>query len=221
MVAEARTALPEADVIVWVVDVARPPAPMDRTIAGWINSERAPVIVAMNKSDLLAPEDIRAHTEAFLALVSPVEWTMTIATAGHGVDRLWGAIVSHLPEGEPLFPADQLTDQTERALVAEIVREAALHFLSDEVPHGVAAVVDEWTERPGGALYLACTLVVERSAHKPIVIGRGGAMLRRIGTRARHRIEALLERQVYLDLSVRVRDDWRSRDEEIRRLGYG
>jgi GTP-binding protein Era len=221
MIGEARESLPESDLVVWVVDVSKPPTPTERTIAGWLRSAGKPLILVMNKSDLLAPEHIRANSDAFLALCTPDEWLMTIATQRYGLAELWDLISARLPEGPPLFPIDQLTDQSERAMVAELVRESALRHLGEEVPHGVAAIIEEWTDRPNGTLYLECTLVVEKEAHKPIVIGDGGAMIRRIGTRARKSIESLLDRPVYLDLHVKVRESWRSRESELRRLGYG
>jgi GTP-binding protein Era len=220
MVKVARGAIPDADVVVWVVDVSRPPGPPDESIAGLIGQADRPVIVAMNKSDRLRPEDIAAHTDAYLGLLQPADWTLTIATAGHNLDRLWDMVVASLPEGPPLYPEDQLTDQTDRMLVAELIREAALGNLRDEVPHGVEVLVEEWDERRPELLHIAAKILVERESHKAIVVGRHGAMLKQIGTAARLAIEQLLETRVFLELFVSVRPGWRGRPSDLRRLGY-
>lgn len=220
MVEVARGAIPDADVVVWVVDVAHLPDAMDRSIAEWIRRSNRPAIIAMNKSDHLRPDGIETHTVAYNSLLENAEWTFTIAVSGHNLDRLAEMIESRLPPGPHFFPADQLTDQTDRMLATEMVREAALHFLGDEVPHGVEVVLEEWTRRANGNLYLLCTLIVERATHKPIVLGAGGAMIRQIGSRARRNLEKLLDCRTYLDLHVAVRPDWRRDPDEVRRLGY-
>ena len=221
MVNAARSAIPDADVVVWVVDVSRMPSAMDRSIAGWIAQSERPVLLAMNKSDLLSPEDIEAHTDAYVELAEPDDWTLTIATDGHNLDRLWESIRERLPEGPPLYPGDQITDQTERAMVAELIREAALTYLGQEVPHGVEVLVDDWEEREDGLVGIAATLLVERESHKPIVIGKGGQMLKRIGSTARREVEAMLGSRVYLEIFVKVQPDWRSRSRDVRDLGFG
>ena len=218
MVRGARRAIGDADLVVCVVDVSRLPSSGDRTVAGWIEASGQPVILAMNKSDLLAPADIAAHTAAYVELMAPAEWTLTISTEGHNLDRLWQMIVARLPQGPPLYPADQITDQTERAMAAELVREAALRYLSDEVPHGLAVAVDEWAARDNGVLFIAATVVVERQGHKAIVVGAGGRMIRRIGSAARRGIEGMVGGKVYLDLRVKVRPSWRRHAADVRRL---
>jgi len=219
MVRAAEAAIPDADLVVWVVDAGRPPAALDRRVANLAGRAGRPVLIAMNKSDRLAPEAILERTAAFRALVAAEDWTLTIATTGHNLDRLWAMIAARLPAGPMFYPADQLTDQTDRMLVAELIREAALECLADEVPHGIEVVLEEWARRPDGLLRVAAKVFVERESHKPIVIGRGGAMLKRIGTKARHRIDALLDSRVFLALFVSVRPGWRDNPADIRRLG--
>jgi GTP-binding protein Era len=220
MVDVARRSIPDSDVVVWVVDVSRLPGDIESRVASWIKRAGVPVILAMNKSDLLAPEDIVAHTEAYLGLLRVDDWVLTIATEAHNLDLLWDMIARRLPPGPFYYPQDQLTDQTDRMLVAELVREAALRYLQQEVPHGVEVVVDSWEEEDDGTLRIEATVIVERESHVGIVVGRGGSMIKRIGQSARREIEELLDRHVYLGLRVKARPGWRRRAPEVRRLGY-
>jgi len=180
-----------------------------------------PAIIAMNKSDHLRPEHIAENTDAYRALIEPLDWLLTIATKGHNLDRLWDLIVQALPPGHAFYPEDQLTDQSDRMLVAELVRESALRHLHEEVPHGIEVVVEAWERREDGLLKIGAKIFVEREGHKGIVIGKGGAMLKQIGTAARREIEKLLDEHVFLDLFVAVREDWRKSAADVRRLGFG
>jgi len=220
MVKVARQAIPDADVVLWVVDVSRPPTDLDRRIAAWLRQANHPVVLAMNKSDRLDPSALLARTESFRELVATEDWILTIATAGHNLDRVWRMVVAGLPEGPAYYPADQVSDQTDRMLVAELVREAALRLLHDEVPHGVAVMVTDWQRRENGVIWIAAQVVVERERHKAIVIGDQGRMLKRIGTTARRQIERLVGTRVFLELEVRARADWRRSAGEARELGY-
>ncbi len=222
MVKVARDAIPDADVVVWVVDASAPPRALDERVAAMVRRAGRPTVLALNKSDRLAPEDIAARVDAFRALAGEgAVWELTIATRGHNLDRLWALIVERLPAGPLYYPPDQISDQTDRMLVAELVREAALFTLEDEVPHGIEVVVETWALRDNGVTVIGARLLVEREGHKPIVIGKGGAVLKAIGTRARRDIEALLEGPVYLELQVGVRPGWRRSAAETKRLGYG
>lgn len=221
MVATARRAMPDADVVLWVVDASSAPGEEDRGIAQALRSCRRPVIVALNKSDLLAPEHVLARTEAYAALAGSEDWVLTIAHEGHNVQRLWERIVEALPEGPPFYPADQITDQTDRMLAAELVREAALRYLHQEVPHGIEVVVAEWHVRDTGVVHVSADVYVERQAHKAIVIGSGGRTIKQVGASARRSIERLLGSAVYLELTVKVRPKWRQSPAEVRRLGFG
>jgi GTP-binding protein Era len=220
MVLEARAALSDADVVVWVVDVSRPPDDGDEQIARLVRSAKRPAILALNKSDRLGPENVLAHSAAYADLVRGAEWLLTIATRGHNLELLWRLVVERLPSSPPLYPPDQLTDQTEREFAAELIREAALRYLQQEVPHGVQVEVESWEEQPSGLVKVAAKIIVERASHKAIVIGEGGAMAKRIGTAARRELERALQRKVFLELFVTVREGWRHDPTEVRRMGY-
>jgi GTP-binding protein Era len=220
MVSVARRAMPDSDVVCWVVDVSAEPDDQDRRIAGQVRAAGHPVVVALNKSDLLPPQRVLSQTEVYASLAGSDSWVLTIATRGHNLGLLWDLIVDALPPGPALYPADQLTDQTDRMLVAELVREAALRLLRQEVPHGIEVVVTDFQTRHNGTVHIAADMYVERQAHKAIVIGSGGRTVKAIGTSARRSIERLLETRVFLELVVKVRTGWRKDPSELRRLGY-
>ncbi len=220
MVAAAVRAILDADVVLFVVDASSPPTADDERLAGSMRGSQRPVLLVLNKADLAGRERRERHENAYRELVPVAASVATVATTGHNLDLLWQLIVDRMPPGPPYYPADQITDQTERLFAAELIREAALRHLRDEVPHGVEAFIEEWVERPNGVLYIAAQLLVERESHKGMVIGSGGAMLRRIGSEARHAIEAQLGHRVYLELTVVVRRDWRKKPGELRRLGF-
>lgn len=221
MVRAAKSAIPDSDVVIWVVDVSSPPTALDRSVAGLLRRTHVPVIVALNKSDRLRPDLIEERIAEYTALAGePIGTMLTIATSGHNLDRLWAQIVALLPPGPLLFPADQLTDQNDRMLASELVREAALTYLREEIPHGIEVVIEEWQVREDGLLTIRANLIVERENHKAIVIGRGGSMLQRIGSTARKEIEILVEGKVYLEIHVLVREDWRRNAGLVKGLGY-
>jgi GTP-binding protein Era len=223
MVATASAAIPDADVVLFVTDVSRLPSSEDREIAKLIQERAdAPAILVLNKMDLLPPEKVKAHVEAHWDL-APYrrDWMMTRATTGANLDKLLDLVVALLPEGPRYYPGDQVTDQTEREIAAELVREQVLRHTRQEVPHAVAVVVDEFKEREGDAFYVSASVFVEKDSQKGIIIGKGGQMLRQIGTSARQEIERMVGGRVYLDLHVRVRKNWRQSDRDVRRMGYG
>jgi GTP-binding protein Era len=232
MVATATRAIPDADVVLFMVDVSVLPTDEDRMIAGLIQQQsNAPVVLVLNKMDLLPPEKVEPHTQAYWALcrslLPPPEgeaqgggWMMTTAIEGVNLDKLLEMIVDALPEGPPYYPGDQVTDQTEREIAAEMVREQVLHHTRQEVPHALAVVVEEFKERENGVIYIAANIFVEKSSQKRIVIGHKGQMMRRIGAAARREIERMTGGHIYLDLWVKVRKDWRRDEEELRKLGY-
>jgi GTP-binding protein Era len=222
MVATATRAIPGADVVLFMVDVSVPPTGEDRMIAGLIREQtEAPVILVLNKMDLLPPEKVEPHTESYWEL-APYhhEWMMTVATQRVNLDKLLALTVAALPEGPRYYPGDQVTDQTERQIAAELIREQVLRCTRQEVPHAVAVVVEEFKERESGAIYVAANVFVERESQKGIIIGRQGQMLRRIGSAARQEIERMTSGRVFLDLWVKVRKGWRRDERELRRLGY-
>jgi GTP-binding protein Era len=156
----------------------------------------------------------------YRSLLPQAEALAFSATTGENRATLLEAALEHLPPGSPYFSPDQLTDFYERDIAAELIREAALLHLREEVPHGVAVRIDEFTERGESGAYVAATLFVERESHKAIVIGKGGEMLKRIGMTARQEIEAMSGRKVFLDIRVKVNKNWRDRPEALRWLGY-
>jgi len=222
MVAAAASAIPDADVVLFVVDVSVMPTEDDQMIARMIRQRTShPVILVLNKMDLLPPERVKPHTEAYWALVPDhAGWMMTIATEAVNLDKLLDMVISHLPEGPRYYPGDLITDQTEREIAAELIREQVLRFTREEVPHSVAVVVEEYRERETGGVYIAATIYVEKESQKGILIGAGGQMLRRIGTAAREEIERMVGGKVYLDLWVKVSKNWRRDLQRVRRMGY-
>ena len=225
MVEEATGALPDADVILWLVDLTRPPGPEEEHVARIIKRDRAgrPLIVAFNKRDAVTGEQAQLYRTAVFRLLAPEEptaWLEISALTGENLDALLDLIIQHLPEGPRYFPEDMVTDQQERDLVAEIIREKTLHFLQEEVPYSVAVVVDEFKERREDLVYISAIIVVERKTQKMIILGKQGQMIKKIGQAAREEIEILLGKRVYLDLWVKVKHKWRKKEEELRRLGY-
>lgn len=222
MVNTAKNVIPEADVVLFMVDVSVMPTDEDQMIAGILKGRTGvSTILVLNKMDLLPPEKIEAHTEAYWDL-APFhdEWMMTIATDGVNLDALLDKVVDLLPEGPRYYPREYITDQTEREIVAELIREQVLRHTYQEVPHSVAVVVEEFKEREQGVTYIAANVFVERESQKGIIIGRGGRMISKIGSQARKAVERLVGGKVYLDLWVKVRQDWREDERELRRLGF-
>ena len=219
---EAAETLQECDVILMIVDGSQPPQAEDRLLFDLVNrlERRLPIILALNKMDLIDQEALETNQKIFVDDVPQASAIAISATRGDNLPALLTEILSHLPEGEPYFPEDQLTDLYEREIAADLVREACLDILRDEVPHGVAVRVDQYTEREGNGAYIEATLFVERESHKPIVIGEGGKMLKKIGTAARQQIEAMSGRKVFLRLNVKVRKNWRDDEQVLKRFGY-
>ena len=222
MVAAATRAIPGSDVVLFMVDVSVAPTDGDRMIARLIKEQTdAPVMLVLNKMDLLPAGKVKPHSEAYWEL-APYhrDWMMTTAIEGVNLDKLLSLVVAALPEGPRYFPGDQVTDQTERQIAAELIREQVLRHARQEVPHAVAVVVEEFKERDNGVIYVAANIFVERDSQKGIIIGRRGQMLRQIGAAARQEIERMTNGRVYLDLWVKVRKGWRRDERELHRLGY-
>lgn len=222
MVASAAAAIPDADVVLFVVDVSVMPREEDRMIPPMIRERtQSPVILVLNKMDRLPADRVKPHTEAYWDLVPDrAGWMMTVATEGVNLDKLLEMVVEHLPEGPRYYPGDQVTDQTEREIAAELIREQVLRFTRDEVPHAVAVVVGTFKERENNVVYIAANIYVERESQKGILIGKGGQMLQRIGAAARQEIERMVGGRVYLDLWVRVSKNWRRDLQRVRQMGY-
>jgi GTP-binding protein Era len=221
MVETAVQTIPDADVVVFLVDVSTLPGGEDVQIAELIRKKcQVPVLLALNKVDLLAPEDVQPRTEAYQALGDFVDWMLISAVRGENRDELLELIVSYLPEGPCYYPEEQVTDQQERFIAAELVREAVLRYTHQEIPHAVAVMVEEFKERGPEMTYIAADIFVEKDSQKGIVIGQGGRMLKRIGQEAREEIEEMVGTRVYLELRVKVKKKWRRDENELRRLGY-
>ena len=222
--------LAEVDVVAFCVPADQRIGPGDRFIAEKVAQlgsadARTPVVAVATKADLVGRARLAEHLVALADLGDWADVVPVSAVDGFQVDVLVDVLVGHLPPGPPLYPDGELTDEPEHVMVAELVREAALEGVRDELPHSLAVVVEEIVPREGRdaarpLLDVRVTLYVERESQKAIVIGRGGARLRDVGTRARRGIEALLGARVYLDLHVKVAKDWQRDPKQLQRLGF-
>jgi GTP-binding protein Era len=219
----------EVDVVGFCVPADQPVGRGDEFIANELKrvAARTPVLGVVTKSDLARPEQVAERLTQMASLMEFAEVVPCSAVDGFQVGLLADLLVARLPEGPPLYPDGELTDEPEETLVAELVREAALEGVRDELPHSIAVVVDEMLphegrpeEGPGALLDVHATIFVERDSQKGIVIGKGGARLREVGTAARRQIEALLGTRVYLDLHVTVAKDWQRDPRQLRKLGF-
>ncbi len=221
MVRSAESTLHEVDVILFVVDVNEKKGAGDDYIIEQLKKVKTPVILVANKIDKLADKEqlfliISSYTKSFdfIAVVP------TSALVDKDFASLVGEIVKHLPEGPQYFPEDMITDQPERVIAAEMIREKVLKLTRDEVPHSIAVEIEEMKTRNNDDLYIRATIYVERESQKGIVIGAKGSLLKLIGRQAREDIESLLGNKVYLDLWVKVKADWRNRENILRQFGY-
>ncbi|MDE2180376.1 MAG: GTPase Era [candidate division NC10 bacterium] len=221
MVKTATNSLEGADVILWMVEAPNPFSQGDKLILEILKRVTSPILLAINKVDLAEKESLLPAIDRFRALLPLAEIVPISATEGDNVALLESLLVQYLPEGPPLYPPDQLTDQPERFIIAELIRERVFRSVYQEVPYAVAVLVEKVRPREGRPLTdVEVTIYVEKDSQKAIIIGRGGAMLKRIGAMARPEIEKLLGTQVFLKLWVKVRSDWQRDDEALRRLGY-
>ena len=221
MVDTAYEAMRDVDVVGLVVDASEPPGKGDQYVADLVKDIEAPVILILNKIDVMKKTRLLPLMEKHARDGRFAEIVPISASTGDNVDRLERVILDRLPEGEARYPADYLTDQPERFFAAEIVREQLLQATHDEIPFASAVVVDrfEEPEKKGALLRLFCTIVVDRESQKPIVVGRGGEMIKRIGTAARLELERFFDTRVYLDLHVRVRSEWREDERVLDEIG--
>ena len=219
---EAVESLRDADLILWLIDAGDPPSKEDQLIADRLRAikKRPPVLICLSKADLVSEEVLYERKKAALALF-PAEDMIAVSSLNKtGLDELNQKILSSLPFGELFFDADTVTDFYERDIAAELIRESVLTFVRDEVPHCIAVRVDQYEERGEEGAYIIATLFVERDSQKGIVVGKGGEMIKKIGTRARQEIETMSSRKVFLDLKVKVNKNWRNSPDALQLLGY-
>jgi GTP-binding protein Era len=219
---EAEEALDGVDVVLFLVDASVEPDDEDKLAASlfWSLRRRPELILGLNKIDRVPAAAVDLVQSMYQALVPEALALVFSAATRQGLKELLEALTARLPVRPAEFPEEQITDLYEREIAVELIREAALVFLQQEVPHALAVRLDEFSERENGNAYIAATLLVERDSQKGIVIGEGGAMLRKIGSAARKEIEAMSGRKIFLDLRVKVDKDWRDDENALRRLGY-
>jgi GTPase len=218
-----RSTLTEVDVIGFCVPATDRIGPGDKYLAGELTGHGdTPVVAIVTKCDEAAREQIARQLAAVAGLGDWADVVPVSAVTGFQLDVLADVLIGHLPPGRPLYPDGELTDEPEQQLVAELIREAILEGVRDELPHSIAVVVDEMGPREGkdDLIEVHAVMYVERPSQKAIVIGAGGARLREVGSRARRQIEALLGTRVYLDLRIKVAKDWQRDPKQLRRLGF-
>jgi GTP-binding protein Era len=222
MVESALGTLREVDVLVWVLDASEPAGGGVRYVSGLLSKASQPVLLALNKIDRMAKPALLPIIEALRRERDFADIVPISALTGDGVEALERAILARLPDGEPLYPDDYLTDQPERAYVAEVVREKLLHHLRDELPYTTAVLVEQFDEPDAaGLMRVACVILVESPSQKAIVIGRDGSMIKRVGTEARTELEGFFDCRMFLGLHVKVRADWREDERVLDELGLG
>ncbi|MBZ0156449.1 MAG: GTPase Era [Alphaproteobacteria bacterium] len=219
MVREAQASLKEVDIVLLLVEPS-PPGRGDLHIIEMLKARETPVFLVINKIDTVKKPELLPVIDAYGKLYPFKEIIPVSALNGDGVEALLAAIIRSLPEGPKYYPDDIVTDQMERFMVAEIIREKLMQQTEEEVPHSVATEVVGWTEREEGTVLIQANIYVEREGQKGIIIGKEGARLKAVGTSARREIEDLLGTKVFLELWVKVKKDWRSRDNVLRELGF-
>ena len=220
MVDVAIDAMRDVDVLTLVIDVSVREGPGDRHLITLLKDVKTPAILALNKVDLIAKAKLLPIIDRYKHAHPFVEFVPISATDGTNVEVLERLFLQYLPEGDPLYPSDYVTDQPERFFVSEIVREQVLQLTHAELPFSTAVVVDRFGEPDADKVVaLYCTILVERESQKPIVIGKGGAMIKQIGTAARIELERFLGARVYLDLHVKVKSEWRDNERVLDEMG--
>ena len=227
MVNIAERTMSEVDLVLWLVEPSTFIGAGEQHIAVQLGKVKTPVIMIINKIDLVKKEEILTFIAAYKDICSFAEIVPVSALKGENTKELMEVIYKYIPEGPQYYDEDTITDQPERQIVAELIREKALRLLDDEIPHGIAVSIDRMKERPdsnqtsAGMIDIDATIVCERDSHKGIVIGKGGSKLKLIGTQARKEIENLLDCRVNLQLWVKVKKDWRDSDFLMKNYGYG
>ena len=221
MVNVAENTLKEVDVILWLVEPTTFIGAGERHIAEQLSKIKTPVILVINKIDTVkSKEEILTFIAAYKDILNFAEIIPVSALKEMNIEDVKSSIFKYLPAGPQFYDEDTVTDQPMRQIAAELIREKALRMLDDEIPHGIAVVIDQMKERPNGIIDVEATIVCERDSHKRIIIGKGGSMLKRIGTAARMEIENLMDTKVNLKLWVKVRREWRDSDMYMKNYGY-
>lgn len=219
MVRVAEQTFEQVDVILWLVEPTNYIGAGERHIIEQLKKVRAPVILAINKTDTVKKEAVLTFIDTYRKELDFQEIVPVSALKGHNTDELVKCILKYLPYGPALYDEETITDQPMRQIVSELIREKALWSLEEEIPHGIAVTIESMKER-GKICHIEATIICEKESHKGIIIGKGGNMLKKIGSTARPDIEKLLEMQVNLKLWVKVRKDWRDSDLLLRNYGY-
>jgi len=220
MVDEAQASIREVDLVLFLTEADSAEQRREAQILELLAAASSPVILVLNKIDLVAKETLLERISAFSALFPFREIVPVSALSGDGVERLVECVAKYLPEGPLYFPDDILTDLPERFIVAEIIREKVFRLTRDEVPYSTAIEIESFKERPDGLVAIAAAINVERDSQKGIIIGKRGAMLKKIGTEARREIEQFLDTRVFLELFVKVRRDWSEDRLALKEMGY-
>ena len=213
-------ALDEVDMIVFLCAVDDPLGAGGRYILSLLKDRKVPVILALSKTDLISKEEVLKKIVQYSKIYPFAEIIPLSAKTGENLDELMKCVVKYMPEGPKYFPDDMVTDQPERNIVQEIVREKLLTRTRDEVPHAIGVYTEEFSERENGKVYIRCTIYVERDSQKRIIIGKKGSVLKAAGQEAREEIQNLIGAPVFLDLWVKVTKDWKNKDYILRELGY-
>lgn len=221
MVNVAEHTMSEVDVILWLVEPSTFIGAGERHIAEQLQKVKTPVILVINKIDTVKNQDeILKFIDAYKDICNFAEIVPVSALKGKNTDLVTELIFKYLPEGPQFYDEDTVTDQPMRQIAAELIREKALRLLNDEIPHGIAVTIEKMTERKNGLIDIEANIVCERDSHKGIIIGKGGAMLKKIGTAARVEIENLMDTKVNLQLWVKVRKEWRDSELYMKNYGY-
>ena len=220
MVKSAYSALKEVDAVLFMVNVSEKRGPGDDFIIEKLKGIKTPIFLVLNKIDLVTPEVLLERVESYkdaldFAGVFPIS-----VLQGNNVNELMEGLINALPEGPQYYPADQITDHPEYFVVSELIREKILHLTQEEIPHSVAVTVDKMQKDEFDKVHVYANIIVERKSQKGIIIGKGGRLLKEIGTRARRDIQQLLGNKVYLELWVKVEKDWRKRKSNLQEYGY-
>ena len=221
MVSVAERTLADVDVVMWLVEPTTYIGAGEKHIVAQLKSCKKPVILVINKVDTIKKEEILPFIAAYQKEMDFAEVVPVSALKGTNTDDLLDTIYKYLPNGPLYYDEDTVTDQPMRQIVAELIREKALRCLSDEIPHGIAVTIEQMKEREDGSMWdIEATIVCERDSHKGIIIGKGGAMLKKIGSAARFEIERMMEQQVNLKVWVKVRKEWRDSELLMKNYGY-